>query len=73
MLPPEAPGPFAASYDLGPGRGDTKVRNLSTRRCLLGVGRGARDSGNLDMAIPLQGRAPTPPEPPQPPPEAVGG
>ncbi len=44
VLPPEAPGPFAASYDLGPGRGDTKVRNLSTRRCMLGVGRGAREA-----------------------------
>lgn len=41
--PAEAPGPFAESYDLGVGRGVTKVRNLSTRRCTLGLGRGARD------------------------------
>lgn len=43
VLPPEAQGPFAASYDLGPGRGETKVRSLNTRRCMLGLGRGARD------------------------------
>ncbi len=43
VFPAETPGPFAKSYDLGPGRGDTPTRKLDTRRCVLGLGRGAHD------------------------------
>ncbi|MDB4984857.1 MAG: hypothetical protein JWN04_35 [Myxococcaceae bacterium] len=43
-LPPEAPGPFAASYDLGPARGVQPVRTIDTRRCAFGIGRGAHDA-----------------------------
>ncbi|MFT3924961.1 MAG: hypothetical protein QM778_20665 [Myxococcales bacterium] len=42
-FPPEVPGPFAASYDMGPGRGNTPTRKLDTRRCVLGAGRGAHN------------------------------
>jgi len=43
-LPPEAPGPFAESYDLGPARGVRPVRTVETHRCAFGIGRGAHDA-----------------------------
>lgn len=43
QLPAEKPGPLAAEYDLGPGRGVRPTRVVETRRCVLGLGRGAHD------------------------------
>lgn len=42
-LEAEKPGPLAAEYDLGKGRGKAPTRRLETRRCVLGLGRGAHD------------------------------
>ena len=43
-LAAEGHGPLAAEHDLGPGRGLQPVRTLETRRCVLGLGRGAHDA-----------------------------
>lgn len=37
---PEEPGPLAASYDLGPGRGERETRTLEPRGCALHLGNG---------------------------------
>ncbi len=42
--PAEKPGPLAAQYDLGPGRGTRPLRNIDTFRCAFGLGRGAHDA-----------------------------
>ncbi|MDB4977640.1 MAG: hypothetical protein JWN48_5981, partial [Myxococcaceae bacterium] len=59
VLPPEAPGPFAASYDLGPTRGVQPVRTIETRRCAFGIGRGAHDAapGSTVLRSELEVRA----------------
>ena len=44
VLPAEAPGPWPAAYDLGPSRGVRPVRTIETRRCAIGLGRGAHDA-----------------------------
>lgn len=39
-LPPDAPGPLAPSYDLGPGRGVRPTRDVEARGCVLALGGG---------------------------------
>jgi hypothetical protein len=43
-LPGEGGGALAKEYDLGPGRGKQATRMVETRRCVLGLGRGAHEA-----------------------------
>jgi tetratricopeptide (TPR) repeat protein len=60
-VPAEAPGPLAASYDLGAGRGQAATRKLETHRCLIGVGRGSHNAWpgtsvvRSELAVPVAG------------------
>ncbi|HEY6879278.1 MAG TPA: DUF3857 domain-containing protein [Polyangiales bacterium] len=44
LIEAERAGPFAAEYELGPGRGKKPVRTIDTFRCAFGLGRGAHDA-----------------------------
>jgi cellulose synthase operon protein C len=44
VLDAEKPGPLAKEYALGFGRGTQPTRTIETRRCVLGLGRGAHDA-----------------------------
>jgi tetratricopeptide (TPR) repeat protein len=44
VLEAEKPGPLAKEHALGAGRGTQPTRSIETRRCVLGLGRGAHDA-----------------------------
>jgi tetratricopeptide (TPR) repeat protein len=44
VLDAEKPGPLAKEYALGVGRRTEPTRTIETRRCVLGLGRGAHDA-----------------------------
>jgi len=53
-LPPESPGPLAAAYDLGPGRGRQPVYTVRARGCAANLGRGLTWTGVLFAATDLR-------------------